>query len=105
MSTVAMGHSAATYEEVMESVSLGLSHAAHTFNGMGGLHHREPGTVGAVLTCDQITAEVIADKIHVHPAMVRLLVRVKGVERVVLVTDAIRAAGMPDGLYDLGGKG
>jgi len=102
--TVAVGHSAATYEEVMESASLGLSHAVHTFNGMGGLHHREPGTVGAVLTCDLITAEVIADNIHVHPAMVRLLVRTKRVEMVVLVTDGIRAGGMPDGLYDLGGQ-
>jgi len=102
--TVAVGHSAATYEEVMESVSLGLSHAAHTFNGMGGLHHREPGTAGAVLTSDQITAEVIADNIHVHPAMVRLLVRAKGIERVVLVTDAMRACGMADGFYELGGE-
>lgn len=101
---VAIGHSVATYDEVVESVSLGLTHATHTFNSMGRLDHRAPGTVGAVLDCDEITADVIADNIHVHPSMVRLLVKAKGIERVVLVTDAIRAAGMPDGLYDLGGQ-
>jgi N-acetylglucosamine-6-phosphate deacetylase len=102
--TVAVGHSAASYDEMLEAVRLGLSHSAHTFNGMGGLHHREPGTVGAVLTCNEITAEVIADNIHVHPAVTKLLVRAKGVERTVLMTDAIRAAGMPDGTYDLVGQ-
>ena len=102
--TVAVGHSAASYDEVLAAVRLGLSHSAHTFNGMGGLYHREPGTVGAVLTCDEITAEVIADNIHIHPAVIKLLVRAKGVERTVLMTDAIRAAGMPDGTYDLGGQ-
>lgn len=102
--TVAVGHSVATYDEVLAAVRLGLSHSIHTFNGMGGLHHREPGTVGAVLTCDEITAEVIADHIHIHPAVIKLLVRAKGVERTVLVTDAIRAAGMADGTYDLGGQ-
>jgi N-acetylglucosamine-6-phosphate deacetylase len=102
--TVAIGHSAASYDEVLTAVRLGLSHSAHTFNGMGGLHHREPGTVGGVLTCDEITAEVIADNIHIHPAVIKLLVRAKGVERTVLMTDAIRAAGMPDGTYELGGQ-
>ena len=101
---VAVGHSAATYEEVLEAVSLGLSQATHTFNGMGGLHHRRPGTVGAVLSCDDIYAQVIVDFLHIHPAVVKLLVRAKGPERTVLITDAIRAAGMPDGTYDLGGQ-
>lgn len=103
-STVAVGHSTASYKEVLAAVRLGLSHSAHTFNGMGNLHHREPGTVGAVLTCDEITAEVIADNIHIHPAVIKLLVRAKSVERTVLITDAICAAGMPDGTYDLGGQ-
>jgi N-acetylglucosamine-6-phosphate deacetylase len=102
--TVALGHSAASYDEVLAAVQLGLGHSAHTFNGMEGLRHREPGTVGAVLICDEITAEVIADNIHVHPAVIKLLGRAKGVERTVLITDAIRAAGMPDGTYDLGGQ-
>ncbi len=102
--TVAVGHSAASYDQVLAAVGLGLNHSIHTFNGMVGLHHRKPGTVGAVLTCDKITAEVIADYVHVHPAVIKLLVRAKGVERTVLMTDAIRAAGMPDGIYDLGGQ-
>jgi len=102
--TVAVGHSAASYDAVLAAVRLGLSHSIHTFNGMTGLHHRAPGTVGAVLTCDKITAEVIADYVHVHPAVIKLLVRAKGVERTVLMTDAIQATGMPDGVYDLGGQ-
>lgn len=102
--TVAVGHSVASYEEVLTSVPLGLTHAAHAFNAMLGLHHRQPGTVGAVLTCDEITAEVIADKIHLHPMVVKLLVRAKGVNRTVLVTDPMRATSMPDGLYDLEGQ-
>lgn len=102
--TVAVGHSEASYEEVLGAVRLGLSHSIHTFNAMGGLHHRRPGTVGAVLTCDTITAEVIADGIHIHPAVVKLLMRAKGIERMVLMTDGIRATGMPEGTYDVGGQ-
>ena len=101
---VAVGHSAATYEEVMEAVSLGLSQASHTFNGMVPLHHRQPGAVGAALTCEGIFAQVIVDLVHIHPAVVRLLVQAKGVRRTVLVSDAMRAAGLPDGSYDLGGQ-
>ena len=100
--TVAVGHSTATYDEVLAAVRLGLSHATHTFNAMQSLHHREPGTVGAVLACDEITAEVIADYVHLHPAVIKLLLRAKGVERTVLITDAMRATGLPDGTYGLG---
>lgn len=101
---VAVGHSGATYDEVMEAVALGVSQACHTFNGMTGLHHREPGTVGAVLTSDEIYAQVIVDLVHVHPAVVRLLLRAKGIERVILITDAMRAAGLADGEYELAGQ-
>src|SRR5690606_26450695 len=76
----------------------------HTFNGMLGLHHRNPGTLGGVLTDDRIYGQVIGDGIHVHPAMVKLLVRAKGTKRAILITDSIRAAGLPDGDYDLGGQ-
>ena len=100
--TVAVGHSAATYEGVLEAVSLGLNQSSHTFNAMEEPHHRRPGTVGAVLDCDDISAQVIVDLVHVHPAWVRVLVRLKGPERMVLITDAMRAAGMPDGTYDVG---
>ena len=97
----ACGHTDATYEDVIAAVPLGLSHAVHTFNAMRALHHREPGTVGAVLTDDRISAEVIADGLHVHPACIRMLHRLKG-DRLILVTDAIAAAGLGDGTCQLG---
>lgn len=100
----AVGHSGASYKRVLEAADRGLRQATHTFNGMRGLHHRIPGTVGAVLTDDRIYAQVIADGVHVHPAIVKLLVRAKGVSRTILITDAIRAAGLKDGEYDLGGQ-
>jgi N-acetylglucosamine-6-phosphate deacetylase len=103
-SRVAVGHSAATYQDVMTAVGYGLTQACHTFNGMTGLHHRDPGTVGAVLSCNEIYAQVIADLIHVHPAVLKILLRAKGVERTILITDAMCAAGLPDGQYDLGGQ-
>lgn len=99
----AAGHTGASYEQVVQAADLGLRQATHTFNGMLGLHHRRPGTAGAVLTDDRIYAQVIADGVHVHPAMVDLLARAKGVERTILITDAIRAVGLEDGEYTLGG--
>ncbi|WP_248925773.1 N-acetylglucosamine-6-phosphate deacetylase [Paenibacillus hamazuiensis] len=99
----ACGHTDALYAQIEAAVEHGLSHAVHTFNAMRALHHREPGTVGAVLSDERIAAEVIADGHHVHPAAIRLLVRAKGADRVVLITDAISAAGLGDGDYELGG--
>ncbi|MCZ8524093.1 MULTISPECIES: N-acetylglucosamine-6-phosphate deacetylase [Paenibacillus] len=101
---VACGHTDATYDQIQEAVKHGLRHAVHTFNAMKGLHHREPGVVGAVLTEDAITAEVIADGIHVHEACIRLLTRTKRLDNLILVTDAISAAGLGDGDYMLGGQ-
>lgn len=101
---VAVGHSVANYDEVLRAVSLGMNQATHTFNGMTGIHHREPGTAGASLSCDAIYAQVIVDFVHIHPAVVKVLVRAKGLDRAVLITDAMRATGMPDGVYDLGGQ-
>ncbi|MEK4251462.1 N-acetylglucosamine-6-phosphate deacetylase [Paenibacillus sp. FSL W7-1287] len=98
----ALGHTDAHYADVQEAVKSGLTHAVHTFNAMRGLHHREPGTVGAVLTTPGITAEIIADGEHVHPVAVQLMLLAKGVDGIVLVTDAMSAAGMPDGEYMLG---
>ena len=97
-----VGHSNATYSEAVNAIKQGVSHAAHVFNGMRSFHHREPGVPGAVLTHEEVTAELISDGVHVHPAAMKLLTRVKGSNGVVLVTDAIRAAGMPDGKYKLG---
>jgi N-acetylglucosamine-6-phosphate deacetylase len=101
---VAVGHSRASYEQVRAAADLGLSQATHLFNGMAGLHHREPGTVGGVLLDERIYAQIITDGIHLHPAIVELVTRVKGIERTILITDAIRAAGLPDGEYELGGQ-
>lgn len=100
----AIGHSGASYDEVVAAADHGTRQATHTYNGMLGLHHRNPGTLGGVLTEDRIYAQIIGDGVHVHPAMVKLLVRAKGPQRVILITDAVRAAGMPDGEYSLGDK-
>jgi len=102
LGTVAsIGHSNATYTQTVDAIKHGVRHATHMFNRMSGFDPREPGVVGAVLVHDELTAELICDGIHVHPAAMSLLTRVKGSEKVVLVTDAIRAAGMPDGEYVL----
>jgi N-acetylglucosamine-6-phosphate deacetylase len=100
----AIGHSDASYEQVVEAASGGVRQATHAFNGMLGLHHRAPGTLGGILTDERIYCQVIVDGIHVHPAMVKLLIRAKGIGRTILITDAIRAAGWRDGTYDLGGQ-
>ncbi|KIL36871.1 N-acetylglucosamine-6-phosphate deacetylase [Cohnella kolymensis] len=97
------GHTDATYEQITAAADRGLRHAVHAFNAMKIFHHREPGTVGAVLTDDRIIAEVIADGHHVHPAGIKLLHSAKGTDNLILVTDAMAAAGMPDGDYNLGG--
>lgn len=101
---ISIGHTEASYEDVLMAITLGARQATHTFNAMVGLHHRKPGTAGAVLTEDEITCELIPDTIHVHPAVMKLLVRAKGIHKVALITDAIMGAGMPDGKYELGGQ-
>jgi N-acetylglucosamine-6-phosphate deacetylase len=99
----ALAHTDATYEQAAAVIDAGARHAVHVFNGMRPLHHREPGVIGAVLDRAEVTCEVIADGHHVHPAVVRLLARAKGGGGV-LVTDAIEAAGLPDGDYRLGSE-
>ncbi|CAG0968742.1 MAG: N-acetylglucosamine-6-phosphate deacetylase [Anaerolinea sp.] len=101
--TVSIGHTQATYEQALRAVRLGARHATHTFNAMTGLHHRKPGVVGAALTLSEITCELIADMIHVHPVILKLVLAAKGAEGIALITDAIQGAGMPDGAYELGG--
>jgi N-acetylglucosamine-6-phosphate deacetylase len=98
------GHTAATYAECETAIAAGIRQATHTYNAMTGLHHREPGTLGSVLSNDHVYAQLIADNIHVHPAAMKILARCKGIERTILITDAMRAAGMPPGRYDLGGQ-
>ncbi len=101
---VAAGHTNATYAETIKAMAAGLTHAAHFFNGMRSLHHREPGVIGAFLENPETTLELILDGAHLHPAIVRLVWAAAGPGRIVLVTDSMRAAGMPDGKYDLGGQ-
>jgi N-acetylglucosamine-6-phosphate deacetylase len=99
---VSLGHSNATAAETQAAIAAGAVSATHTFNAMRPLDHREPGILGTVLTNDALFAELICDGIHVDPEMVKLWWRSKGAERAILVTDAISAAGMPDGEYRLG---
>jgi N-acetylglucosamine-6-phosphate deacetylase len=99
---VSIGHSDAAMPVAREAVDAGARHATHTFNAMRPLDHREPGIVAEVLTDDRISADIIADGIHLDPAIVQLFLRAKGIERAVLITDAISATGMPDGRYQLG---
>lgn len=98
----AIGHTSATWEQTMACVEAGASVSVHTFNGMKGLHHREPAVLGAVLGSDRILAELIFDGIHVHPEAARVLLRAKGSDEIVLISDCMRAGGMADGEYMLG---
>jgi N-acetylglucosamine-6-phosphate deacetylase len=100
--TAAIGHTDATANITAAAVDAGATHATHLFNGMRPLHHREPGPAGALLDRDQVTCEVIADGVHLHDTVIRLVRRMAGPRRLVLITDAIAAAGMPDGSYRLG---
>ncbi len=99
-----VGHTNATYVQTQAGIQAGLSHVTHTFNAMRQLHHREPGVVGAALTSPELTVEVIADGIHIHPIVLKILTKIKEGEKVVLITDAMRAAGLKEGTYDLGGQ-
>lgn len=99
--TVSAAHTTADYEQMQRAVEHGVSHVTHCFNAMQPLGHRELGTVGAALALPQINCELIADNIHVHPAAQKILFGAKGVNGVVLVTDAIRAAGLPEDEYML----
>ena len=98
----AVGHTDATADVTSAAVDAGASHATHLFNGMRPLHHREPGPVGALLDRDEVSCEVIADGVHLHDTAIRLVARAAGPGRLVLITDAMAAAGMPDGRYRLG---
>jgi N-acetylglucosamine-6-phosphate deacetylase len=99
---VAMGHTDATYEQARAAVARGVHHAVHVYNAMRPFSHRDSGVIGAVLTSPEVTAELIADGVHVEEAAMRLLLQAKGAGCVVLVSDGISATGMPDGKYMLG---
>jgi N-acetylglucosamine-6-phosphate deacetylase len=103
--TVSAGHTAATYDEMVAAVAMGLSQTTHTYNAMGRFHQREPGVIGAALDLPGLRCEVIADGLHVHPAALRLLWRARGPGGVMLVTDAVRGAGLDEGAtYEQDGR-
>ncbi len=99
---VSLGHSDADFDAAERGVSAGARHATHTFNAMRPLDHRGPGILGAVLTDNRLSADIIADGVHLDPAIVKLVALAKGPEQTVLITDATAATGMPDGRYHLG---
>lgn len=100
---VSLGHSDATYEEAARAIAAGASHITHLYNAMSPLHHRRPGLVGAALT-QPVMCELIADGIHIHPAALNLAVRAKGLDKVVLITDSMRACLLGEGESELGGQ-
>lgn len=100
---VAIGHTAAGYEEAKRAIQCGASQITHTFNGMAGLHHRSPGVIGAAFESEGVLCECICDGFHLHPSVVRLLFSSVGEDRVVLITDSIAPAGLSDGEAVLGG--
>lgn len=100
---VSLAHSDATYEQAQEAFRCGASHVTHCFNGMRPIHHRDPGLVVAALEEQHVSVQAIVDHVHLHPAIVRLLYREKGPDKMVLITDALQAMGMGDGTYFFGG--
>ncbi|KAA0965316.1 N-acetylglucosamine-6-phosphate deacetylase [Sporosarcina sp. ANT_H38] len=99
-----LGHTDATSDVVRSAVEVGASHVTHLYNQMSLFHHREPGVVGAAFLEDSLTVEIIVDLIHSHPKSVELAFRQKASNRIILITDAMRAKGLPPGTYDLGGQ-
>lgn len=97
--TVSAGHSDASYQQMEEAVACGVTHTTHHFNGMSPFHHREPGLAGAGLMMPELTTELVADGIHVHPAAVKFLFDVKTPSKVCAITDAVTCCGLPNGEY------
>jgi len=99
---VAMGHTDATYEQARAAIARGVRHAVHVYNAMRPFSHRDSGVIGAVLTSPEVTAELIADGVHVDETAMKVLIQAKGSSRMILISDGISATGMPDGKYMLG---
>lgn len=100
--TVSAAHTAATFPQMQAGIDAGITHSTHTFNAMPPLHHREPSGLTALLLDDTVYCEVIADNIHVDPTMLELLTRIKGTDKTIIITDAMRATGVGEGQYKLG---
>lgn len=101
---VALGHSNTDYITASDALKGFFSHITHTYNAQSSFNHREPGVIGAVLASDNVTAELIADKVHVHSGAMKILYRCLGKDRIILITDAMPGAGLPDGKYELIGQ-
>ncbi len=99
-----IGHTSATYEQVMSAIDGGVRHSTHLFNAMSPLDHRSPGVPGAFLTDSRATIEIIADGIHMHPAITKLVLAARGFRDVALITDAVSPAGLPEGHYEFVGR-
>lgn len=102
--TVSIAHSNATYEEAVKGINYGATMATHLYNGMRNFTHREPGVIGAALTDDRVFCEIIYDRIHLHDAAVEIALKMKTKDKLILVSDAMRAAGLNDGIFELGGQ-
>ncbi len=92
-------HSEANYEQTLEGIKAGISHATHLFNAMSPVHHRSPGPLVAIFENEKVTAQLIADGVHIHPSVLRMAFEILGPERIVLITDGMQAMGLPDGQY------
>lgn len=101
---VSLAHTEADYEQAKNAFRHGITHVTHLFNAMNGIHHRRPGAVGAAFDDDKAVAEMICDGFHIHPAVLRASFRLLGEDRTVIISDSMRAAGMPDGISELGGQ-
>lgn len=99
---VSLGHTMATYDQAMAAIKAGVNHATHTFNAMRAYNHREPGVLGAVLTEPSVSCEVICDMVHLAPATVKLIHLVKGLDKMILISDSSMVTGLPDGEYTFG---
>ena len=102
--TVSIAHTDSDYEHAKAAIDAGVTHLTHLYNAMPPIHHRKPGVIGAASENDAVSAELICDGIHVHPASVRMAFKLFGADRMVLISDALRCCGMPDGEYELGGQ-
>jgi N-acetylglucosamine-6-phosphate deacetylase len=101
---VSMGHTNSDYDTASAALRGSYTHVTHTFNAQSSFHHREPGAFGAIMASDRVTAELIADTVHAHPAAMKILVRCLGTDRIALITDAMAGAGLQDGMYNLVGQ-
>ena len=102
--TVSIAHTEADYETASQAFRTGITHATHLYNAMPGFNHRAPGVVGAVFDSNTVTAELICDGFHIHPAALRIAFRQLGAKRICVISDSMRAAGQPDGVSELGGQ-